>query len=117
MEDLINQWTIGKNIANGDGSRSIQSFTSTSMHLDDGSWRVWYSQYDTGVSVGHYTFGYKDYSPDFVQQRDTAMRILEKPEKSGLNIIGVPSHWNLIQPVYLKLQDGRERIYFWGHGS
>ena len=117
MEDLIKQWRIGKNIANGDDAMSIQSFTSTSMHLEDGSWRVWYSRYATGVSVGKYGFGYMDFSPDFTLQKDTAMRIVEKPGKSGLNIIGVPLHWNIIQPVYLKLADGRERIYFWGHGS
>ena len=117
MENLINQWNIRQNIVDGNEERSIQSFTSTSLHLDDGSWRIWYSKYDTGVSVGHYGFGYMDFSHDFKLQRDTFMRIVEKPAQSGLNIIGVPPHWNLIQPVYLKLSDGRERIYFWAHGS
>ncbi len=117
MKNLINQWNIRPNIANGDETTSIQSFTSTSLRLDDGTWRIWYSKYDTGVSVGHYGFGYMDYSPDFKLLSDKAMRIVEKPEKSGLNIIGVPSYWNLIQPVFLKLPDGRERIYFWAHGS
>jgi hypothetical protein len=43
------------------------------------------------------------------------MRISQKNVSSGLNIIGIPRHWNLIQPVYILLPDGKGRIYFWAH--
>lgn len=115
MKDLINQWHLRKTVVSGNKEREIQSFTSTIVPQSDNGWRIWYSWYITVEKTCG--FGYIDVSPDFQVIRDTPMRITRKPEKQGLNILGVPAHWNLVHPVYLKLPDGRERLYFWAHGS
>lgn len=118
MKDFIHQWSVKPNLIGTDtGSDNIQSFTSTVLHQPNGNWRIWYSRYTLKPHDKGYTFGYMDFSPDFQLLHDTVKQITAKPGKRGLNILGVPPHWNLIQPVYLKLADGRERLYFWAHGS
>lgn len=116
MKDLSKAWEIRPLPADsGILGVNIQSFTSTALHRPDGTWRVWYSHTDPKIAGPNYGFGYLDFSAEFRLLRDTRMRIADRPEKAGLNILGVPAHWGLTQPVWLRLPDGRERLYFWAH--
>ncbi|MBR4125683.1 MAG: hypothetical protein IKR13_05725 [Victivallales bacterium] len=114
MNDLTNQWHLGGMVAQGTSERNIQSFTCCATHGADG-WRMWYSVYDQAETS--FGFGYLDYTDEFRLLHDTPMRIATQPAAEGLNILGVPTDWNLIQPVHLRLKDGRERLYFWAFGD
>ena len=114
-DELSRQWKMEKVLIWGDEETHVQAFTCRAIHKDGGGWRLWYSRRNDGAK--RYTFGYRDFTEDFENIGETMMRIVDKPQKDGLNIIGVPSEWMLTQPVHLDLPDGRQRIYFWAHES
>lgn len=113
MDELMNQWTLGPVIAVNSDEAMIQNFTNTIIDMGSDGWRMWYSK----CTSTEYHFGYMDMTVDFKVTRNVLAEITDTPGTSGLKIIGIPSHWNIIQPVYIRLPDGRERLYFWGHGS
>jgi len=39
-----------------------------------------------------------------------------EPADAPLAIGNLPKGWNPVQPVHMKLRDGRDRLYFWVHG-
>ena len=49
--------------------------------------------------------------------KDTVVQLSTEPQNSGLHIIGLPETWQVVQPVYFKLDDGSERLYFWCHAE
>ena len=114
MKELAAKWQLGATVAKSSPGEYLQSFTSCTTHDDaKGTWRVWYSRYSQDETF--LRFGYLDLADDFRTLRDTPLRMAERPAADGLNILGVPPHWNLVQPVHLTLPDGRERLYFWAH--
>lgn len=112
MTDLKNRWKNGQLVLTSDKNAMIQAFTSRIIPYGDGSWRVWYSVHY--VDKKHYCFGYAEGRIGEIFQT-TLMKISEENTFSGLNITGIPAHWNLVQPVHISLPNGNERIYFWAH--
>ena len=98
-------------VLQGEQNDLVQSFTSVVSPESDDFWRVWYSRHNY---LGQYRFGYArgKLGEPF---RETDMSISGTPHATGLHIIGIPKHWNLIQPVYIPLSGGKSRIYFWAH--
>lgn len=114
MIELKKEWKNGPIVLNSGKNAMIQAFTSRIIPYSDYSWRVWYSVHY--LNRKHCYFGYAEgkFGKSF---KKTGMRISQGNASSGLNITGVPKHWNLLQPVYIMLPDGGERIYFWAHAS
>ena len=115
MKKLINQWTLGPTLASNSDKALLQNFTNTIIDRGADGWRMWYSKYK--LAEKEYNFGYMDLTHDFKVVHNVLAEITDKPGADGLKILDIPSHWNIVQPVYIRLPDGRERLYFWGHGS
>ena len=114
MTNLKTRWEKGEVVLQSEKDLMIQSFTSTIIPGADDSWKVWYSMHSRERKL--YSFGYAQGKPEGLFKK-TEMKISQNRSSSGLNIIGIPEHWNLIQPVYIPLPDGKERIYFWTHAE
>jgi len=96
----------------------VQNFTSTVEPLEDERWRVW-----TSVSV-HKTLGalkeigYHAGKVGGEWKHTVAVCSAGEPDgEAELAIGGLPEEWHPVQPVTLRLKDGRSRIYFWAHGK
>ncbi|MDD5597076.1 MAG: hypothetical protein PHV82_03975 [Victivallaceae bacterium] len=114
MKTNNNKWKKSEIILKSEGDMLVSSFTSTIIPVNSNFWRVWYSAYS--LERKSYSFGYADgvFGKQF---RRMGKNISNSIASYGLNIIGIPAHWNLIQPVYILLPDGKERIYFWAHAE
>ncbi len=110
---LQRQWKLGPVLLRNGEDYDVQAFTCTATRRADG-WRVWYSRCNE-ENGNKYTFGYLDFDPDFTLRHDTLLRRTDRPERDGLNLLGLPPHLQVVQPVHLNLPDGRERLYFWAH--
>lgn len=111
----MKNWRIGKNILCAEGDYLVQSFLTVNEIREDGGFRIWYSRYS--LTEKRYRFGYVDTDEELNILDNTIMQISSAPQKKGLHILGVPAHWQLIQPVHIRLDEKRERLYFWAHGE
>ena len=94
-----------------EGNR-IQNFTSTVDPIGENQWRLWYS-----VNwPNHYNIAVAHGSPEHGWTKSPAHLSASSPQDRPLSIGNLPKGWRPIQPVYLKLQDGCHRLYFWAHG-
>ena len=92
----------------------LQNFTSVSTPLDDGRWRLW-----TSVSGRRIPFniGFAEGRPGEPMRQTWAQLSPGDPPQAPLSIGNLPEGWRPVQPVAIRLPDGRHRIYFWAHGK
>lgn len=93
---------------------SIQNFTSSAEALEGDRWRLWYTQQSPAKKWA--VIGVAEGRPGEPMQRTPAVLSEGEPADAPLSIGNVPSQWKLVQPVYLRLRNGRHRLYFWAHG-
>ena len=100
----------GEGIGWGPVEHGIQNFNSPVEPLGDGRWRIWY---------GHWlptpNFGVAEGIPGGQMTKYEAVLTEGEPANAPLAIGNLPDGWRPIQPVHLKLKDGRDRLYFWVH--
>ena len=91
----------------------IQNFTNVAQPLDDKKWRLWYSVSSLQAA---YKIAVAEGIPGKPMVRHHAVLSEGEPLDAPLSIGNLPAGWNPVQPVYVKLPDGRDRLYFWAHG-
>ncbi len=92
----------------------IQSFTCSVEPLDRGRWRLWYTQ--RVLPEGSRKIGIAEGRPGEPMKRTAAVVSPGEPADAPLAIGNLPEGWQPVQPVYLRLNNGRHRLYFWAHG-
>lgn len=112
---MMKNWHIGKNILLSDHENMVSTFTGVHEFREDGGFRIWYSR--AHLREIKFNFGYLDVDAELNILNDTVAQISTEPYKSGLHILGIPTDWQLFQPVCIKLDNGCERIYFWAHSK
>lgn len=100
----------------GDGGKAgqIQDFTCHIEPLDGGRWRIWYSG---GESRKQFSIGYAEGRPGEPFRKVRARYATGEPDDAPLSIGNLPEGWNPVQPVAMRLKNGRYRVYFWAHGE
>jgi hypothetical protein len=93
----------------------IQNFNSPAEPIGNGSWRIWYgvnppSPYLPNIAIAEGVPGGK-------MEKFQAVLSEGEPAEPHLSIGNLPTGWRPVQPVHLKLKDGRDRLYFWVHAS
>jgi hypothetical protein len=91
----------------------VQNFTARAEPLGRGAWRLWYSVSSERQS---YTIAYAEGVPGGPMKKVPAVLSPGEPADAPLSIGHLPANWQPIQPVHLRLRDGRHRLYFWAHG-
>ena len=109
----MKNWYIGKRVLQADGKNMVQSFVGVNEIRENGGYRIWYSR--CHLREIKFCFGYIDTDAGLNILRNTVAQISRQPQDSGLHILGLPEDWQLMQPVHIRLGDGRERLYFWAH--
>lgn len=94
----------------------IQNFNSTVEVLPDDRWRIWYGVNHPDPATGHRNIAYAEGQIGKVFEKTAAMLTDGEPTDAPLSIGHLPKGWEPVQPVHLKLQNGKHRIYFWAHG-
>ncbi|MFA6567917.1 MAG: hypothetical protein WCS96_06865 [Victivallales bacterium] len=89
----------------------IQNFTCTAESTDGINWTLWYSSH----AEGKMNIAVAEGVPGHGMKRFPAALFPGKASDARLSIGNLPEGWYPVQPVYLKLPDGRHRIYFWAH--
>jgi hypothetical protein len=93
----------------------IDSGLSTIEPLEGGRWRIWYAASAprangvVGVAIAEGVPGEK-----FTKHR--AVLSEGEPEDARLSIGNLPRGWKPALPTYLRLADGRHRLYFFAYG-
>jgi hypothetical protein len=105
------QWIKRGVLLEGDGY-GFQNFNSPAEPLSDGRWRIWYGNWlptpNIGVAEG---------VPGGQMVKHDAVLSAGEPADAPLAIGNLPEGWGPVQPVHIKLKDGRHRLYFWVHSS
>lgn len=91
----------------------IQNFNSPAEPLGNGRWRIWYGvnppaphQPNIAIAEGE---------PGKRMTKHQAVLTEESPADAPLAIGNLPAGWRPVQPVHIRLNDGRHRLYFWVH--
>jgi hypothetical protein len=93
---------------------NVQNFTTCAEPLDHGRWRLWYSVSDERRG---YKIAYAEGVPGDPMKKTAAVCSAGTATDGPLSISNFPDEWRAVQPVHLRLQDGRHRLYFWAHGK
>jgi hypothetical protein len=91
----------------------IQNFNSPAEPLKDGNWRIWYGVNPPLPDLPNIAVA--DGRPGETMTKHQAILSEGEPVDSFLSIGNLPEGWRPVQPVHLKLRDGRDRLYFWAH--
>ncbi len=92
---------------------NVQNFTACAEPLDRGSWRLWYS---VSGEPRAFTVAYAEGVPGQMMKKFAAILSPGPPANEPLAIGNLPEAWRPVQPVHLRLRNGRHRLYFWAHG-
>jgi hypothetical protein len=93
----------------------IDASLSTVQPLENGRWRIWYaanaprSNGVAGIAIAEGVPGER-----FVKHR--ALLSDGQAERAALSIGNLPRGWKPALPTYLRLADGRHRLYFFAYG-
>ena len=96
-----------------DGS-GLQNFICPAEPLGDGRWRLWFSMVGRGVPS---KIGYAEGRPGETMARELARLSPGDPVDAPLSIGNLPEGWRPVQPVHLRLKNGKHRLYFWANGK
>lgn len=91
----------------------VQNFTTVAEPLRAGAWRLWYS---VSSSRPGFTIARAEGVPGGPMRKVPAECAPGEPPDAPLAIGNLPAAWRPVQPVHLRLRDGRHRLYFWAHG-
>lgn len=91
----------------------IQSFTCPVEPLEADRWRLWYSA--TG-SHREYAIAWAEGTIGGEWRKVKARCTPGEPSDGEFEIGRLPEGWRPVQPVHVRLPDGRHRLYFWVHG-
>ncbi len=91
---------------------NLQRFTSRPEPLANGRWRIWYS---LSTRKESYNIACAEGIPGQAMQKIPAVSSPGDPADAPMAIGNLPHNWKPVQPVHLKLPDGRHRLYFWAH--
>ncbi len=92
---------------------NVQNFTACAEPMERGSWRLWYS---VSGEPRAYTVACAHGAPGGPMKKVPAVLSPGEPGNEPLAIGNLPEGWRPVQPVHLRLKNGRERLYFWVHG-
>jgi hypothetical protein len=92
----------------------IQAFMSTVQPLENGRWRIWYGA--NHPHKGYIGIAIAEGVPGEKMTKTRAVLSEGEPEDAPLAIGNLPSGWRLASPTYLRLKDGRHRLYFFVTG-
>jgi hypothetical protein len=92
----------------------IQNFTSPAEPLEGDRWRLWYTERPTPTKVSK--IGVAEGRPGEKMRKTPAVVSAGDPPDAPLSIGNLPEGWHPVQPVHLRLNNGRHRLYFWAHG-
>lgn len=81
--------------------------------LDDGRWRLWYCVNVPGQPA---EIAVADGLPGEKIIKTRVVTSAGEPNDAPLAIGNLPKNWKVVQPVHIRLKDGRHRLYFWAHG-
>lgn len=95
------------------GEQPLQNFTCPAESLGNGRWKIWYSQSGSRNALN---VGFAEGRPGEALSRQLAVLSPGEPADAPLAIGNLPPEWRPVQVVYLRLRNGRHRIYFWAHG-
>lgn len=93
----------------------VQNFTSSAQPLSGDAWRVWVSV--SGDTDSTFNVGYAEGELGGPMKPQWAELSSGDPVDAPLSIGHLPSAWKPKQSVYLRLKDGRHRLYFWAHSK
>lgn len=91
----------------------VQNFTCAAEPLESDRWRLWYTTMGAGASR---TIGFAEGRPGEKFQRHQAVLSPGEPADAPFSLGNLPDGWRTVQPVHLRLNSGRHRLYFWAHG-
>lgn len=103
------QWVKEGIVLRGEGY-GFQNFNSPAEPLADGRWRIWYGRWFPTPN-----FGFAEGVPGGPMTKLDAVLTEGEPADALLAIGNLPDGWRPVQPVHLRLKDGRHRLYFWAH--
>lgn len=111
------QWSERKRVftASFGPEAKVQNFTSTALPLSDEEWRVWVSV--SGDTPSTFNIGYAEGVPGGKMKPTWAELSSGEPVDAPLSLGNLPTAWKPKQSVYLRLKDGRHRLYFWAHSK
>lgn len=96
----------------------VQNFTSTVEPLEEERWRVWSSVSLHKTKGDLKQIGYHTGKVGGEWKHTAAVCSAGEPDREAeLALGGLPEGWHPVQPVMLRLKDGRSRVYFWAHGK
>ena len=96
---------------------SIQNFNSPPEALGDGRWRIWYGFWGSTATYGSgMNIAMAEGVPGGKWTKHVAVLTEGEPADAPLAIGNLPNGWRPVQPVHIKLKNGRDRLYFWAHG-
>lgn len=105
------QWIKRGVLLEGDGY-GFQNFNSPAEPLADGRWRIWYGNWLPTPNIG-----FAEGIPGGKMVKFDAVLSPGEPADEPLAIDNLPEGWRPVQPVHIKMKDGRDRLYFWVHSS
>ena len=97
------------------GHRFIQNFNSPAEPLGNGRWRIWYCANPPKPDLPNIAIA--EGIPGEKMVTHFAQLSEGEPADAYLSIGNLPEGWRPVQPVHIKIKNGRHRLYFWVHGS
>jgi hypothetical protein len=91
----------------------VQHFTARAEPTGRGAWRLWYSVSDRRQG---YNVAFAEGVPGERMRKTPAVCSPREPADAPLALGNLPEGWKPVQPVHLRLRNGRHRLYFWAHG-
>lgn len=91
----------------------VQNFTARAEPLDGDRWRIWYS---VSGSTSAYRVAFAEGIPGETMTKTPALCSPGDLADAPFSIGNLPDRWKPVQPVHIRLRDGRHRLYFWAHG-
>lgn len=98
------------------GKRMI-AFPSSVECLGNGQFSLYYSVFNPQDGPAGFAIGRAHGEWNALQCEQALKSACPSGTSPSLTIWNLPNGWNPIQPIHLKLLNGRHRLYFWIHGK
>jgi hypothetical protein len=91
----------------------VSNFNSRAEPVGNGNWRIWYGVTPSLPELRNIAIA--EGEPGKSMEKHQAILSEGEPAEAFLSVGNIPEGWRPVQPVHLKLKDGRDRLYFWAH--